>query len=481
MKNLFRILIIIIVVVGIIVVARTLMQKPWQHHKAEALVPLPDSAISHFSKGIQIATISPEDTTHIDTLHFNAFRFFLEQSYPLIHQKLNRTIISNYSYVFEWKGTDTSLQPIILMGHYDVVPVEQSAMKLWTAKPFGGEVKNGAIWGRGSIDDKLSVISILEATENLLKQGYTPKRTVLLCFGHNEESTGTGAIAIVRYLQSKNIRAQMVVDEGGEISTNKIKGVQRPVAFIGVAEKGYLTVELTVEKKGGHSSIPDKETSVDILVRALYKLRLQHMPDTFTPSVEEFLSRTSGSSTDFLNKMALSNRWLFGSTVKKIMNESAEGAAMLHTTIVPTMLESGVRENVVPTNAKAIVNSRILTGETTKDVINFMKKVIDDERVKIKISGDFNTEPSAATPFTSDAFKRIENAVYKIEDDVIPVPFLMLGATDSRVYRAISDGVVNFTPVVDSKGYHGIDERLPIKDYQKAISFYTLILKEAQQ
>lgn len=205
------------------------------------------------------------------------------------------------------------------------------------------------------------------------------------------------------------------------------------------------------------------------------------MPDTFTPSVEEFLSRTSGSSTDFLNKMALSNRWLFGSTVKKIMNESAEGAAMLHTTIVPTMLESGVRENVVPTNAKAIVNSRILTGETTKDVINFMKKVIDDERVKIKISGDFNTEPSAATPFTSDAFKRIENAVYKIEDDVIPVPFLMLGATDSRVYRAISDGVVNFTPVVDSKGYHGIDERLPIKDYQKAISFYTLILKEAQQ
>lgn len=481
MRKFFSFIGLVAFILLIIIVIKAVTITPWPHQKAGALIALPDSAISHFSKAVQIATISPEDTTHIDTIHFNAFRNFLEQSYPLIHQKLNRTIVAGYSYVFEWKGTDTTLQPIILMGHYDVVPVEESAVKLWTAKPFGGEVKDSAIWGRGSIDDKSSVISILEATENLLKQGYTPKRTVLLCFGHNEESTGTGAMAIVRYLKSKKVRAQMVVDEGGEISTDKIKGVKRPVAFIGVAEKGYLTMELSVEKKGGHSSIPDNETAIDILTKALFKLRKQHMPDTFTPTVEEFLDRTSGSSTDFLNKMALSNRWLFGGVVKKIMSESAEGAAMLHTTIVPTIIESGVRENVVPTNAKAIVNSRVLTGETTKDVIDFITKTIDDNRVKIKISGDFNTEPSAATPFTSDAFKRIETAVYKIEDDVIPVPFLMLGATDSRVYREISDGVVNFTPVVDSKGYHGIDERLPIKDYQKAISFYTLILKEAQK
>lgn len=479
LKKIFGLLIIIIVALIAIIFFNTLTAKPWPQHKVTVLLSLPDSAIIHMSKAIQIATISPEDTSHIDTIHFNQFNQFLEKSYPLIHQQLKKTTINKYSYIYEWKGTDSNLQPIILMAHYDVVPVEPSAIKLWTVNPFSGEIKNGIIWGRGSVDDKANVIAILEATEYLLKKKLQPNRSILLCFGHNEESTGTGAIAIVNFLQSKNIKANLVIDEGGEITTTKLKDISQPVAMIGVAEKGYVTFELSVEKPGGHSSKPDKETAIDILSKALYQLRKVEMPSHITPPVKEFLNRVSGSSTDFIKKMALNNMWLFEGKVKSILSATPEGNAMLRTTIVPTIIESGVRENVIPTNAKAIVNCRILTGETTKDVEEFIRKQINDNRVNIKISGDFNTEPSAATDFNSPAFKEVEHAIYSIVDNVIPAPYIMIGATDSRNYRSISNGVVNFSPLIDSKGYHGIDERLPIKDFQRAFNFFTIVLQDA--
>lgn len=479
LKKFFSVLGLALLLVLAVLLYYTFTVKPWPHHQAQQPDPLPDSAIAHMSTAIQIATVSPEDTSRIDSVHFDQFRVFLEHSYPLVHQRLARTIIKNYSYIFEWRGADTSLLPIILMGHYDVVPVEPSAVKLWTVLPFGGEVKDSTIWGRGSVDDKAAVISILEATENLLRKGFTPARTILLCFGHNEESTGTGAIAIVDYLQTKHIRADMVIDEGGEITTGKMKDVQRPIAMIGVGEKGYVTFELAVQKPGGHSSKPDKETAIDILTKALYKLRSVQMEVQLTAPVKEYFRRVSGSSDNFLNKMALNNLWLFKSSVQTKLGSLPEGDAMQRTTIVPTILESGIRENVIPTNAKAIVNSRILTGQTTAEVQAFIKNVIDDNRVAITINGDFNTEPSALTDINSAAFKRMEEAVYNTVDDVIPVPYVMLGASDSRNYRAISNGVVNFTPLTNSKGFHGIDERLPLKDFQRSINFFTNIIKES--
>lgn len=476
-RKLLSLLALLLAILAVVLAYNTFRAKPWPMRSAAAPAPLPDSAVAHMSSAIRIATVSPEDTNHIDSAHFNQFRLFLEQSYPLIHQQLTRTIIKNYSYVFEWKGSDSSLLPTILMGHYDVVPVEPSAVKLWTVAPFGGELKDSALWGRGAVDDKAAVISILEAVEQLLRQHFVPKRTILLCFGHNEESTGTGAIAIVDYLKQRKIRADLVIDEGGEITTGKLKDVHRPVAMIGVGEKGYVTFELSVEKPGGHSSKPDKETAIDILATALHNLRSNGMPFRMTAPVSEFLNRVSGSSEVFLNKMALSNRWLFERLVENKLAATPEGEAMLRTTIVPTILESGIRENVIPTNAKAIVNSRILTGETTKEVEAFIRAAIHDDRVKIAIKGDFNTEPSPLTDINSPAFRLMEEAVSETVDGVIPVPYTMLGASDSRSYRSISNGVVNFTPLVNSKGFHGIDERLPLADFRRSIQFFTHIIR----
>lgn len=476
MKKIYAALIVLVLLpVGWILV-RTFNAKPWPSQKAAPLAALPDSAISHLSNAIRIPTISPQDPSRIDTGVFLRYRSFLETAYPLIHQRLSREIVTDFSYIYTWKGTDPSLAPLILMAHYDVVPVEPATEKLWTAHPFGGEIKGDTVWGRGAVDDKCSMISIMEAVEALLRQNFTPRRSVLLCFGHNEESTGTGAAAIASLLKQRGVHAGMVVDEGGEITRNKFPGVQRPIGLIGIGEKGYATFELLAEKTGGHSSRPDRETAIDMLSRALYKLRQEQTPRRILPPTREFLTRISGSSNDFLNKLALNNLWLFEGYVVYKMGEDKDGRAMISTTIVPTILESGVRENVIPSQARAIVNTRILPGESIKEVEAFIRKGVDDDRIKVRLTGDFATEPSSMTDFHSDVFKKVSDAAIAVSDDLIPVPFIMVGATDSRNFRSISDGVINFCPTTDSKGYHGIDERLPVKDFQRAIQFYTLLI-----
>jgi carboxypeptidase PM20D1 len=250
---------------------------------------------------------------------------------------------------------------------------------------------------------------------------------------------------------------------------------------IGVAEKGYASFELSVQKEGGHSSMPDKETAIDILAAALHKLRTHTPPAKITPTVREFLGRISSSSDNFLHRMAGANMWLFESVTEGIISAKKEGYAMIHTTMVPVIIESGVKENVIPTNAKAIINSRILPGETAQTVEDYIRHAIDDSRVTIKNSSKAGSDPSPATSIKSSAFKRVESAINKTIPNVITAPYLSIGATDSRFYRRISDGVVNFMPMTDSKGYHGINERLPIRDLQRAIHFYMTIMEEGQQ
>jgi carboxypeptidase PM20D1 len=460
----------------------TFRAKPWPVKPSDAVQqPLPDSAVLHMSQAVQIPTISISDTSAIDTIAFKAFNSFIARAYPLIHQHLSKTFINQFSIVFEWKGLNDSMAPFILMGHYDVVPVEAAALDKWTVPPFSGAITDTCVWGRGTVDDKFGVISILEGTEAMLRKGFVPQRTIYLCFGHDEEISGRSAGDVVKYLEQKKVRAEMVLDEGGQLSESRIKDVKRPIAVIGVAEKGYASFELSVEKEGGHSSMPAKETAIDILNTAIYKLRRKMPPFRLTPQLIEFLERIGPSSDNFMNRMAATNLWLFKPLIKAKLSEQPEGDAMMHTTIVPTIIESGVKDNIVPGNAKAIINSRILSGETSKTVEEYIRKAIGDDRVKIKKVGKFNSDPSSATSTQSPAFKRIESALYRIVPNVLPAPYQGIGATDSRYYRRISDGVVNFFPLTDAKGFHGINERVPLSDLQRGINFIVTILEESNK
>ena len=443
-----------------------------------AVTGISDSAVVHLSRAIQIQTVSFGDTLPVDTTEFLKFRVFLETTYPTVHQKLSRQIFSEFSYVFTWKGKDTTLKPYVIMAHTDVVPVEAIAEKNWSVPSFSGTIKGDTIWGRGAVDDKASAISIFEAAEQLLKENFQPERTIYLCFGHDEEISGKrGAAKISAWFKEKKIHPALVLDEGGQIDTEHFPELKRPVAVIGVGEKGYVNIDLVVEKPGGHSSMPATETAIDILNKAIEKVRLHQMPARITAPIQQLFQRI-GPGGGFLNRVALSNQWMFKSMLISQLEKSKETNALIHTTLVPTIVKAGIKDNVIPSIAKATFNSRILPGETSDDVVNFVKLAINDDRVMVTKQTISLMEPSSSTSADHPMFKKIESLAYKTVPNAIVSPYLMVGATDSRYFRSFSDAVVNFSPMTNAKGFHGIDERIPISDLHRMIFFYKMLMTE---
>lgn len=436
-----------------------------------------DTAAIHLSQALQIKTVSFGDTLPIDTAEFLKFRAFMESTYPLMHANLEKQSFNLFSYVFKWKGKDSIAKPYVLMAHTDVVPVEAVAESKWTYPSFSGRIEKDTIWGRGAVDDKSSAIAIMEAVEALLREGYVPERNIYLAFGHDEEISGKrGANIFSKWFKEQKISPALVVDEGGMIDSQKFKSVGKPVAVIGTGEKGYTNIDLTVEIPGGHSSQPEKETAIDILNKAIVNVRKEQMPALITPPVQELLSRTSiGSLT---TRMAMANLWLFKGTIVSKMEENKQTNAMVHTTLVPTIVKAGIKDNVIPTIAKATFNSRILPGQTSDDVLNFVKQVVNDERVSVTKQTISLIEPSPITPTDHPAFQQVSALVRKTAPNVLISPYLMIGASDSRYFRSFSEAVLNFTPVQDAKGFHGIDERIGISDLNRMISFYKLLLQE---
>jgi len=376
----------------------------------------------------------------------------------------------------EWLHAGEDKPTILIYGHYDVQPVDP--VELWTDPPFSANIKEGKIYARGAVDDKGSAISIFEAAEQLLKENFQPERTIYLCFGHDEEIAGKrGAAKISAWFKEQKIHPELVLDEGGQVDREHFKELQRPVAVIGVGEKGYVNIDLTVEIPGGHSSMPFPETAIDILNSAIAKIRAQQMPAKITPPIQELFLRI-GPGGGLLNRMALSNQWLFRSMLITELEKTKQTNALIHTTLVPTIVKAGIKDNVIPSVAKATFNSRILTGETSDDVVNFVKKAINDERVTVKKQTISLMEPSALTSSEHPMFKKVEAITYKIVPEVIVSPYLMVGATDSRYFRPFSDAVVNFAPMTDAKGFHGIDERIPITDLKRMIFYYKMLMTD---
>ena len=437
-----------------------------------------DSAALHLSQALQIKTVSFGDTLPIDTAEFIKFRTFMETTYPLMHQKLEKKSFNLFSYVFTWKGKDTTLAPYVLMAHTDVVPVEAIAESKWSYPSFSGTIDKDTIWGRGAVDDKGSAIAIMEAVELSIQENIQPNRTIYLCFGHDEEISGKrGAAIFSKWFDSSNIKPALVLDEGGMVDTEKFKATGRPVAVVGTGEKGYTNIDLTVEIPGGHSSTPMKETAIDILNKAIVKVRVKQMPALIAPPVQDLLNRTSAGES-FFTKMVMANMWLFKGSVIKKMEASNQTNAMVHTTLVPTIVKAGIKDNVIPSIAKATFNSRILPGQTSDDVVAFVKKAINDERVIVKKQTISLFEASATTSADHPTFKKIEGLTQQVLPNVLVSPYLVVGATDSRYFRPFSESVLNFSPMQDVKGFHGIDERLGKEDLNRMITFYKLFIQE---
>jgi carboxypeptidase PM20D1 len=438
-----------------------------------------EESLKHFREAISYQTISYGDSTLFDSTQFLGFRSFLEKTYPAIHTKLSREIVAGYSLLYKWEGRNPDLKPFVLMAHQDVVPIEEATRSMWTVNPFAGEVKEGFIWGRGTTDDKINLISIFEATEKLLLSGYQPERTIYFAFGHDEEVGGTGAQAIAALMKSRNILADLVLDEGGIITLEKVPNMTKPVALLGTSEKGYLSLDLTVEKAGGHSSQPAKETAIDILAAALLKIRENPFDANISESTQGFLDYI-GPEMPFVQKIIFANQWLFEGLIIGIYEKSPTGNAVMRTTAVPTIIDAGIKDNVVPTIAKATVNFRLLPGDEIKDVTEQVRKKINDERVKISNANSFLAEASAVTPTNSFAFKKVNETIKKTSANTLVAPLLLIGGTDSRHFGEVSTGIIKFSPMIDPIGFHGIDERVSLESYRMAMWFYEQLLSDTK-
>lgn len=487
-RILFGTLSLFIVLVGIILV-RTFTYGGTPQDVREITLPVaPDFdaglAAERLSEAIQFRTITvaPGDPRVGQERPWLNMQAWMADTYPAFHRAaVKETIPGGLSLLFKWQGSDATLDPLLLMAHQDVVPVNIGTESDWDAPPFSGAIQDGYVYGRGTIDDKGSMIGLLEALDALAREGFQPKRTVYLMLGHDEEVSGSGAAAGVSLLKERGISPIMALDEGFmAVENNPLTG--GTLAFIGVAEKGYVTLQLTVTAQGGHSSTPPRNSATVRLSRALIALDETQMPADFSKPPVSTLFETSASSMPFMMRLAFANQWLFGDMIDAQMGAIPQANAMIRTTTAPTMLTGSAKENVLAQRATAIVNFRIHPNDTEDSILAHVKRVTKDIEgldVTLGRSGIRGTGASPVSPMDNLAY----GVLYAVAADSsgAPVaPGLVLGATDARYATAITDNVYRFMPAVmsptDLTGFHGTNERITVENMGRLAKGYAQII-----
>jgi carboxypeptidase PM20D1 len=477
------------VVAAILVLAAVLAFNVFRHGSRQmqvAAVPKTQvdtqAAAARLGEAIRFRTISAYEKPdqHADALR--GMQAHIERSFPAFHAVAKREVVADLSLLYTWEGFDTKAPPIALLAHQDVVPVAPGTDKDWQHPPYDGVVADGFIWGRGSWDDKGNLYSMLEAAEILAKAGFKPKRTIYFAFGHDEEIAGArGAKNIAGLLASRGVKLDFVIDEGLLITEGLINGLDKPAALIGLAEKGYATLVLHAEATPGHSSMPPRDTAIGMMAAALTRLEDNRLPMQIRGTVAEMFD-TLAPEMSGLNRVVLSNLWLFKPLLLREFARSGPTEATVRTTTALTIFNAGDKDNVLPGHAEAMVNFRLLPGDTQASVTEHVRQTIGNERITIK-PFPANADPPPVTGTASPAYRMLNRTIREIFPDAIVAPGLMVGATDSRHYVGVTDKIFRFSPVrangEDLKRFHGTNERLSIEGYADMIRFYRRLLENA--
>lgn len=475
--------------VGLVVVvmlARAVMAKSKQPAVDAAATELtaPEKAIdaeacaNHLAAAVRVKTIStPEETApEIETLRDQV----LPALYPKVHAAMTREVIG-HGVLYTWKGKNPSAEPVVLIAHMDVVPVDDGSLGAWTHPPFDGTVAEKFIWGRGTLDDKIGVIGLLEAAEALLKEGWAPERTIMLGFGSDEEIGGPhGAEKIAEALAARGVHARLLVDEGGAVTKGIVPNVAAPVAVIGIAEKGYLTVDLSIGGLGGHSSSPPHETAITILAGAVKRLFDTPMPAQMDGPTATFLAWIAPEMS-FGPRFLMTNMWLTRPLVERALSGSPAANASIRTTTAPTIFHAGTTaDNVLPATGTATINFRIVPGDTSDSVIAHVKDVVGDPRIEIKARENTRKEPSAISPVDGPELAAVARTVREVFPDAVVAPALTIGATDARKYYKVTNAAYRFSPVemdaADLLRLHGTNERIGVDAFAKSVRFYRRLM-----
>ena len=471
-----------IVVLLVFMLIKAASMKPGEMKKGELhdIKIDKDRTVASLSEAIKCKTISRPNPDDVDWAEFEKLGSHIEKAYPLVHKKLKKEVIAGHSFLYTWQGSDESLKPAALLAHMDVVPVMTGTEGDWEHDAFGGHVDDKFIWGRGTLDMKNQLISILEAVETLLEQNVAPKRTVYLCFGHNEEvvgSVGGGAQAIAKTLLDRGVRLGLVIDEGGAIVPGSTFGIEGDIGMVGVCEKGYADIKMTVRHEGGHASQPPRNSGMVQVCKAVLALESRQFKKRLIKPVEATFTEL-GKYMGFGMKFVLANLWITKPLLLAVFAKNKLTNAMIRTTIAPTMAEGSPAGNVLPQAANISVNFRVLQGEKIKDVLAHIKKAAKNDSLELEVLR--GKEPSAISPMDNAEFGLIKSVTRKVHGEIPIAPYLMVGGTDSCYYECVTDNIYCIGPFrLDTKDLsriHGTNERMEIGQLEKGIRFFAEII-----
>ncbi|MGD6966441.1 M20 family peptidase [Rossellomorea vietnamensis] len=441
-----------------------------------------EKAIKNLSEAITYKTISYQDRSKFELEEFQRFIDFLGHNYPSVHRELDLERVNDYALLYTWKGNDSSKKPIGLTSHYDVVPVLQGTEGNWEQNPFSGTVSGDKIWGRGTLDDKIGVIGILQALEHLIDAGFQPERDMYIMFGHDEEIGGEeGAMAIAALLKERGVQFDFVLDEGGAIVENMVPGVKAPVGVVGISEKGSATAKLSIEGSGGHSSQPQSRTNIGRIAGAIAKLEeTQFTEDLKGPG--EDLFEYAAPEMNFGMKYIFSNKFIFEPIIEEVLLKEPASAALIRTTIAPTIFQAGEQYNALPEEASAIINLRLMPGDSLEDVKEFIEETIEDEAITVEVTG---SEATKVSSLKGKPFKTIQQAARNVYSEAVIAPYLMVAGSDAKHYDSVADNTYRFLPVQitseDLNRMHGTNEHVSTENYLNAVKFYVEFVKESNR
>lgn len=471
----------ILAVIAIIVMVRTLRFRPLPAagNPEPLKMPVnPDAIAEKMAAVVRVPSISfptphPEREAAMRDMHET-----LERQFPVFHANTEKTVVNGYSLAYRWKGkSDTT--PALILAHMDVVPIAPGTEEDWTHPPFSGDIADGFVWGRGTLDIKSHLVCSLEAAEWLMGEGFVPEHDIWFAFGHDEEIGGhEGAMKMEKWFAEKGIRFSWLLDEGGVVNDGAMKGLDRPLALVGIGEKGYADIRFTARDDGGHASMPPRHSALGTIATFVHRLERKPMKTRLVPPVQAFLN-TVGRHLPQGLRVILANLWLFKPLFLKVFSQGRTGNAMLRTTAAPTMAKASNAMNVLPQSAEAIVNFRILHGDTCDTLMAHLQEVA--KGLDIEIEPDKMNDPSAISTTEGPVWDRMTEGINRLYPEAIPVPYLMMGATDARKYEAVSDNQYRFTAyrigMADMKRIHGTDERISVDNLNRCVAFFRFMME----
>ena len=429
-----------------------------------------ERAVDHLRRLVMCRTVSYEDHSLEDESEFEKLRSMLPEMYPNVFRVCEFERVGRTGLLFRWKGRSDAA-PSVLMAHYDVVPVDERG---WDKPAFDGIIENGELWGRGTLDTKITFCSSLEAAETLIAKGFTPENDLYFSYAGDEETFGHGASDIVDLLEQRGIKPQLVVDEGGAVVENVFPGVSDKCAMVGIAEKGMIVADFTMKGNGGHASAPLPHGPVGYLAKAVWDVETHPFPVKLCSPVAQMYD-TLGRRSSFLYRMIFSNLWLFLPVLDMICKKSGgELNALMRTTCAFTQMEGSAANNVIPPQASVGANLRLIGGDTVEGALAYLRKVVNNPG--IEITARSSQEPSITSDTDSDAWRKVKKAIEQTWTDAIVSPYIMVQCSDSRHFNRISDKVMRFSAMELTKEergrIHGNNERIPLDKIGKAVEFY---------